>query len=51
MRDALSFDDVLLVPQHSEASSRKEICTSNSLRLLGDFSLPIEIYVAVFKCY
>jgi IMP dehydrogenase len=41
MREALSFDDVLLVPQHSEATSRKEICISSTLKLLGEFSLPV----------
>jgi len=38
---ALSFDDVLLVPQYSEIKSRKDIEIRQELRAVGDFSLPI----------
>ena len=41
MRTALSFDDVLLVPQYSEIESRKEILIKQNLRAVGKFSLPI----------
>jgi len=41
MRTALSFDDVLLVPQYSEIESRKQIEIKQNLRLVGNFSLPI----------
>lgn len=39
--EALSFDDVLLVPQYSEIDSRSEIKIQQNLRNVGDFSLPI----------
>jgi IMP dehydrogenase len=39
--EALSFDDVLLVPQYSEIDSRSEIKVQQNLRNVGDFSLPI----------
>jgi len=41
MEQALSFDDVLLIPQYSEITSRTEIKISQSLTHLGNFSLPI----------
>ena len=41
IRTALSFDDVLLVPQYSEIKSRKDIEIYQELRAVGDFSLPI----------
>ena len=41
VKQALSFDDVLLVPQYSEITSRTEIKISQSLAHLGNFSLPI----------
>ncbi len=41
MREALSFDDVLLVPQYSEAKSRKGLSTSATLEVLGEFDLPV----------
>ena len=41
MRTALSFDDVLLVPQYSEIESRKEILVKQNLRSVGNFGLPI----------
>ncbi len=41
MRMALSFDDVLLVPKYSDILSRKEIEIKQSLKSVGDFSLPI----------
>ncbi len=41
MKLALSFDDVLLVPQYSEIKSRKDIEIRQELRAVGDFSLPI----------
>ena len=41
MRTALSFDDVLLVPQYSEIESRKEILGKQNLRSVGNFGLPI----------
>ena len=39
--EALSFDDVLLIPQYSEIDSRSEIKIQQNLRNVGDFSLPI----------
>ena len=41
MRTALSFDDVLLVPQYSEVDSRSEIKIKQNLKYVGDFNLPI----------
>ena len=41
MEQALSFDDVLLVPQYSEIASRSEVDTSFSMRALRKFQLPI----------
>ena len=41
MKTALSFDDVLLVPQYSEIESRKQILIKQNLRSVGNFSLPI----------
>ena len=41
IKTALSFDDVLLVPQYSEIKSRKDIEIRQELRAVGDFSLPI----------
>ena len=41
MREALSFDVVLLVPQYSEIESRKEILVKQNLRSVGNFGLPI----------
>ena len=41
IKTALSFDDVLLVPQYSEIKSRKDIEICQQLRAVGDFSLPI----------
>ena len=41
IKTALSFDDVLLVPQYSEIKSRKDIEIRQNLRAVGDFSLPI----------
>ena len=41
MKEALSFDDVLLVPQYSDIYSRKEIKIKQNLRNVGDFNLPI----------
>ena len=41
MREALSFDDVLLVPQYSDIYSRKEIEIKQNLKNVGNFSLPI----------
>ena len=41
MKEALSFDDVLLVPQYSDIYSRKEIKIKQNLRNVGDFDLPI----------
>jgi IMP dehydrogenase len=41
MEQALSFDDVLLIPQYSEIASRSEIDTHQALVNVGDFSLPI----------
>ena len=41
MREAISFDDILLVPQYSEIGSRKEILIKQNLRSVGNFSLPI----------
>ena len=38
---AVSFDDVLLVPQYSEINSRSEIEIRQNLRNVGDFSVPI----------
>ena len=39
--EALSFDDVLLIPKYSEIDSRSEIKIQQNLRNVGDFSLPI----------
>ena len=41
MKKALSFDDVLLVPQYSDIASRTEVDTSFSMRALRKFQLPI----------
>lgn len=41
MREALSFDDVLLIPQYSGICSRKEIEIKQNLKNVGNFSLPI----------
>lgn len=41
IQDTLCFDDVLLVPQHSEIASRSEIDISVELRSLGKIVLPI----------
>jgi IMP dehydrogenase len=41
MREALSFDDVLLIPQYSDIYSRKEIKIKQNLKNVGNFSLPI----------
>jgi IMP dehydrogenase len=41
LKTALSFDDILLIPQYSEIESRKEIEIIQNLRFVGDFSLPI----------
>ena len=41
MKKALSFDDVLLVPQYSDIASRTEVDTSVSMRALREFELPI----------
>ena len=41
MEQALSFDDVLLVPQYSEIASRSEVDTSFSMRALRKFQMPI----------
>ena len=41
MREALSFDDVLLIPQYSDIYSRKEIKVKQNLKNVGNFSLPI----------
>ena len=37
----VSFDDVLLAPQYSDIASRSEIEISQSLRGVGNFSLPV----------
>ena len=41
MEQALSFDDILLVPQYSDISTRKEVDTSVSMRALRKLQLPI----------
>ena len=41
MKNSLSFDDVLLVPKYSEVMTRKDIVIKQSLKNVGDFSLPI----------
>ena len=41
MRTALSFDDVLLVPQYSDVQTRKDIEIDQLLNKVGDYSLPI----------
>jgi len=41
MRQCLSYDDVLLAPQHSEIRSRREICIRSSLDQDLSFDLPI----------
>ena len=41
MRQALSFDDVLLVPNFSEVGTRRDIKIKQKLRAVGEFSLPI----------
>lgn len=41
METALSFDDVLLVPQHSKIATRSAVDTSVELRGLGRIVLPI----------
>ena len=37
----ISFDDVLLVPQYSDITSRKDVSITSSLQRVGEFSLPI----------
>lgn len=41
MREALTFDDVLLVPQYSDIRSREEVDLSSRLGPMIDLSLPI----------
>tara|TARA_R110000824_G_scaffold6612_1_gene30527 strand:+ start:1944 stop:2960 length:1017 start_codon:yes stop_codon:yes gene_type:complete len=41
LKRALSFDDVLLIPQYSEVESRSEIKMNQRLKNVGEFSLPI----------
>lgn len=46
LKEVLSFDDVLLVPQYSEIRSRKDIKTNQSIKLFDkdlnvDFEIPI----------
>lgn len=41
MRETLSFDDVLLTPQYSDISSRKEVSICSALQGIGNFNLPI----------
>ena len=41
MKQALSFDDVLLLPQYSDIESRSEVSLESSLGPGLDFSLPI----------
>lgn len=41
MREALSFDDVLLVPRYSEINTRAEINIKQTLDKVGDFTLPV----------
>ena len=41
MNEALTYDDVLLVPQYSDIGSRKEIDIGNDLDDLTHLTLPI----------
>tara|TARA_R110002020_G_scaffold109500_2_gene253391 strand:- start:2481 stop:3491 length:1011 start_codon:yes stop_codon:yes gene_type:complete len=41
MRTALSFDDVLLVPQYSDVQTRSNIEIKQELKKVGTYSLPI----------
>lgn len=41
METTLSFDDVLLVPQHSDISSRSEVDTSTVLKRFGKLKVPV----------
>jgi len=41
LKPALSFDDVLLVPQYSDVESRRKVNTDSSLSEGLDFSLPV----------
>ena len=41
MKEALSFDDVLLVPQYSNIKSRTEVDISNKLDDKNNFTLPV----------
>lgn len=41
MEQALSFDDVLLMPQYSDIASRSEVDTGSAMKSLRKFSLPI----------
>jgi len=41
LKQALSYDDILLVPQYSDIGSRTEICIENELDQQNHFDLPI----------
>ena len=40
MKQTYSFDDVLLVPQHSDIESRKDICIASNLAAAIFFARP-----------
>ena len=46
--DALTYDDVLLVPQYSDIESRKEVDISGQLSKLDKLELPI--FASPLRC-